>query len=165
VLYEEVADDRGGRYRRVLGRASWTQTPARANREFRLSFEGRPQSDTLVLEINNGDNAPIELERFQLFLPVTRVLFKARPEDQLKLYYGHAQAGAPQYDLNLVANELLAAEKFVATLAAEEQLKQTREILPAGNGNVVLWVVLGLVVAVLLIIISRLLPKVAAPGP
>ena len=79
TLYEEVTDDRGEKYRHGLGGASWVQTPDRKNKEFVLNFDGRLQSDTLFLETHNGDNPPIELEKFQLFHPATRILFIAEP--------------------------------------------------------------------------------------
>ncbi len=67
TLYEELTDERGDKYRRTLGGAGWVQTPARTNQEFTLTFEGAPRSDTLILETHNGDNPPIELEKFQAF--------------------------------------------------------------------------------------------------
>ena len=98
TLYEELTDERGEKYRHNLGGASWMQTPDRKSREFFLTFDGPLQSDTLFLETHNGDNPPIELEKFQLFYPATRILFKARPDDDLFLYYGNPRAAAPRYD-------------------------------------------------------------------
>ena len=101
-----------------------------------------------------------------MFYPVARVLLKAKPEDELFLYYGNSHVLAPRYDLGLVASQLLAAEKADATLGPEEQLKKSSwsESRAAGKGGVLFWGILGLVVAVLLLVISRLLPKSAPPG-
>ena len=161
VLYEEVSDARGEKYRRVLSQASWTQTPGRTNKEFVLMLASPLQGDTLLLETDNGDNPPIELEQFRLFYPATRALFKAKPTENIFLYYGNVRASSPRYDLSLVASQLLAADKAPAALAAEEQLKKSswREGQAAGKGGIVFWGILGVVVAVLLIIISRLLTK------
>jgi len=159
-LYEEPSDDRGDKYRHTLASASWTQTPERTSREFILSFQSPPQSDTLVLETHNGDNPAVELDKFQVFYPATRVLFKAQSADEILLYYGNPQAAAPRYDLSLVAGQLLAAEPAEATLATEEQLKKSwNEGRYPGTGGVVFWGILALVVVVLLVIISRLLPR------
>ena len=125
-----------------------------ANRkEFALTLDSAPQSDTLLLETQNGDNPPIDLENFQLFYPATRVLFKTQPADNLFLYYGNPEAGPPHYDLSLVANELLAADKSVASLGTEEPLRKPawRESATAGKGGVVFWGILALVVVVLLV--------------
>jgi hypothetical protein len=78
TLFDEAIDERGGTYRRPLAAATWTQTPDRKSPEFALSLSGRMQTDTLVLETENGDNAPIGLEKFTASYAATRVLFKAR---------------------------------------------------------------------------------------
>jgi hypothetical protein len=165
LLYEEVADDRGQKYQRTLGQASWVQTPERKSRQLVLPLSGSTTSDTLFLEINNEDNPPIDLEKFELVYPVTRVLFKAALESPVYLYYGNHQAMPPRYDLSLVAAQMLAADKTAIFSGGEEQLKKSswREQIPAGSGGVIFWAVLALVVVVLLFVISRLLPKSSPP--
>lgn len=166
TVYEILHDERGEAYQHFLGRGSWTQTPGVQKKEFGLRFDSAPEGDTLFLETLNGDNPPITLENFQLFYPATRVLFKAKPDDQLFIYYGNPEATAPQYDLSLVANQLLTADKATASAGAQEQLRKSNwpENQRAGRGGVVFWAILGLVVVVLLVIISRLLPK-SEPQP
>ena len=141
------------------------QKPDRKSREFFLTLDSPPQSDTLFLETHNGDNPPIALEKFQLFYPATRILFKAGPDDELFLYYGNPRADAPRYDLSLVAGQLLSADKAIASPGTEQQLLKSswREHEIPGQGGVVFWGILALVVVVLLIIISRLLPKSPPP--
>ena len=165
TLYEEPTDERGEKYQHNLSGASWIQKPDRKSREFFLTLDGRLQSDTIFLETHNGDNPPIELEAFQLLYPATRILFKARADDELFLYYGNPRVDPPRYDLSLVAGQLLAADKATASLAAEQQLRKSswREHEMPGTGGVVFWGILALVVVVLLIIISRLLPKSPPP--
>jgi hypothetical protein len=165
TLYEEVADERGEKYRRNLGSAAWVQKPDRKSREFFLTLDGPLQSDTLFLETHNGDNPSVELEKFQIFYPATRVLFKAKSDDVVFLYYGNPRVAAPRYDLSLVAGQLLSADRIIATPAAEQQLRKSswREHEIPGKGGVVFWGILALVVVVLLVIISRLLPKSPPP--
>ncbi len=93
------------------------------------------------------------------------MLFKAKAGDELFLYYGNPRVSAPSYDLNLVAGQLLAADKATATLADEEQLKKLSwtESQTPGQGGVVLWGILAVVVVALLVIIARLLPKSSPP--
>ena len=160
-LYEELTDDRGDKYQRPLGDVSWIQTPDRKSKELALALDSTPQSDTLFLETENGDNPPIELEKFTAAYPVTRVLFKAKADDDLFLYYGNPRVASPRYDLSLVAGQLLAADKKIAPLATEQQLKKPswQKYEVPGKGGIVFWGILAVVVVVLLIIISRLLPK------
>ena len=160
TLYEELSDDRGDKYRRPLGGASWVQMPGQTRKQFILPLDASPSSDTVVLEMHNGDNPAIELEKFRAFYPATRVLFKAQPADRLLLYYSNPQAASPRYDLSLVAGQLLAADQAEASLDSEEPLKKSwGEGYRAGKGGVVFWGILAVVVVVLLIIISRLLPQ------
>jgi hypothetical protein len=165
TLFEELADERGEKYRHNLGGTSWVQKPDRKSREFFLTLDSPPQSDTLFLETHNGDNPPITLEKFQFFYPVTRVLFKAGSDDELFLYYGNPRAATPNYDLSLVAGQLLSADKTIASPGTEQQLLKSswREHEIPGQGGVVFWGILALVVVVLLVIISRLLPKSPPP--
>jgi hypothetical protein len=166
TLYEEVTDERGEKYRHTLGGAAWLQKPDRKSREFFLTLDGPLQSDTLFLETHNGDNPPVELEKFQLFYPATRILFKAGTDDELFLYYGNPRVASPRYDLSLVAGQLLAADRIIASSGTEQQLRKSswREHEIPGQGGVVFWGILALVVVVLLVIISRLLPKSPPPA-
>ena len=163
-LYEMVSDERGENYRRILDQTTWTQTPDHAGKEFVLPLTTLPQSDTLYLETQNGDNPPIHLEKLTVFYPATRALFKANSGDALFIYYGNPFATAPHYDLSLVANELLAADKATVSLGAQEQLIWHATQL-SGKGGAVFWGILALVVVVLLVIISRLLPKSESQPP
>jgi len=165
-LYEDLADDRGDKYHHALGGGSWTQTPERKSKEFSLTLDSAPQSDTLFLETANGDNPPIALENFAAFYPATRILFKAKADDELFLYYGNSRASSAQYDLSLVASQLLAADKKTASLSGEQQLKKSswRENEVPGRGGIVFWGILAVVVIGLLVIISRLLPKTQSPA-
>ena len=165
TLAVEETDDRGFTFYRQLGSGTWTQTPDRKTKEFSLPFNSVARSDTLILETENGDNPPVELEKFTAFYPATRILFKAKADDQLFLYYGNPRASSPQYDLSLVAGQLLAADKKTASLAGEQQLQKSswRENEAPGQGGIVFWGILAVVVIGLLVIISRLLPKSQSP--
>ncbi|MGA2853872.1 MAG: DUF3999 family protein [Verrucomicrobiota bacterium] len=164
-LSEEITDERGYTFHRRLAGATWTQTPERKAKEFSLPLDSTPQGDTLILETDNGDNPPLGLEKFTAFYPATRLLFKAKADDRLFLYYGNPRVPPPSYDLSLVAGELLAADKSAATLGNEEQLKKSSwaEGRTPGTGGIVFWGILAVVVIGLLVIISRLLPKSQTP--
>ena len=164
-LSEESTDERGDTFRRQLGSTTWTQTPERKAKEFSLPLDSVLQSDTLILETENGDNPAINLEKFTAFYPASRVLFKAKADEALFLYYGNPRVSSPSYDLSLVAGELLAADKATAKLAGEQQLKQSSwaESQTPGSGGFIFWGMLAVVVVGLLVIISRLLPKSSTP--
>lgn len=160
-VWEEVPDGRGGKYRRDLGQADWQRTGASKEIALVLHFSTAPTTETLVLETDNGDNPALELDRFRITHPVTRLIFKAN--EPLELYYG-GNTAAPRYDLSLVAARLLAAEKAAATLGAQETLKASGKasgISLSGTRSWLLWGVLALVTIGLIIIVIRLLPAPA----
>jgi hypothetical protein len=166
-LFEDIEDDRGYTSRRGLGQASWSQIPGRRAATFALTQA--PETDTVWLETDNGDNPPIALGDVRVYYGVTRLLFKADGEAPLFLYYGNPQTTAPRYDLSLVAAQLLAADKSKPGLGAEEGLKGrsfAETMALAGRGGILFWGMLAIVVIVLLVVIARLLPKTPpARGP
>ncbi len=168
-LLEDIEDDRGYTSRRWLGQASWSQAPGRHATAFSISLNQTPDTDTLWLETDNGDNPPITLGDVRSHYGVTRLLFKAGADAPVFLYYGCPLAGAPRYDLSLVGAQLLAADKATPDLGAEEALKGQSladTIALAGRSGVLFWGMLALVVIVLLVVIARLLPKAPpADGP
>ena len=159
-LWEEVADGRGGKRVRELGRADWQRTPESSPSVFALDLVASPLSDTLFLETDNGDNPMLELGGFRMFHPVTRLVFKAT--EPLDLYYGHPTARMPRYDLALVARQLLSADRMTAVLGLTEMLKApgwTEGEVLTGLRAWIFWGILALVVLGLLVIMARLLPK------
>ncbi len=165
-VFENIEDDRGYRAQRWLGHATWSQTPGRSSSTFAVALDQPPATDTVWLETDNGDNPPISLTGVRVQYDVTRLLFKAGPDTPVFLYYGNAQSAAPRYDLSLVGAQLLAAEKIVPTLGAEERMTGSsfaQTLALAGKSGWLFWGMLGLVVAVLLAVIARLLPKTPAP--
>jgi Protein of unknown function (DUF3999) len=163
-LWEEVIDERGDQLSSDLGHATWDQTPDVPKRDLVVDLNARPKSDTLFLETDNGDNPAIELRNFRGYYPVTRVVFKARtdPAQPVWLYYGNLDATAPRYDLNLVAGELLKAERSTVVAGAEENLSRKPSFVGqtlTGSTRYIFWGALALVVIVLLAIMSRFLPK------
>ena len=159
-VFETVTDDRGNRHDRTLANAEWSHAPGEA-RPLTLSFNAPPTTATLLVETDNGDNPPIALSAATATHGVARLLFKTDTAP-VALYYGNAEAAAPRYDLALVAGQILAAQKIVAALGPEEKSRSdgwAKTSLGGARGGVLFWGVLALVVAVLLGVVAKLLPK------
>jgi len=78
----------------------------------------------------------------------------------VQLYYRHAKASYPRYDVQMVRREFESATKVVATLGAEEQLDGFKGTPVASKqGGPWLWAALALVVMGLLWVVARMLPK------
>ena len=164
-LLENPVDERGDTYARPLGSATWRQMPNQTAHDFVIELNIAPLTDTLILETDNGDNPPIELGGFRAYFTVTRVIFEAMPDltQPTWFYYGNSDAAAPRYDVNLVAGQLLSAEGVPAVLAIEENLKSISNRVGdtlTGSARYIFWGVLGIAVVTLLLLISRLLPKI-----
>jgi hypothetical protein len=167
TLIEELPDDRGRRVRHTLAAATWRRTPDRASGRFWIELSQPPRGDTLILETDNGDNPAIDLTQCQALYPATRILFRMPSAAPVNLYYGNPKAGAPRYDLGLLAPQILASRRLSAELGEREQLNPARW-LEGGEaspmGTVLFWAVLGLVVVGLVFTIVRLLPKAVPPN-
>ena len=160
TVSETVSDSRGEKSRRVLGEARWRRTPGGTVRPFTLAHDSGPTTDTLWLEIRNGDNAPIQLGKVALAYPATRLRFLAPQSPPTWLYYGNRNAVAPDYDLELVAARLLVAETATVIPGAEESMKGVAwsGLSLSSHGVWLFWAALGGVVAALLLVLRRMLP-------
>lgn len=167
ALSEQVPDERGNPYRAHLGGAAWVRDLNQERSPLPLPIQGGVRTATLFVDIENGDNPPLALARFMASYAVTRLLFKASGTGELWLYYGNREVASPRYDIDLIARQLLSAEKQKPTLAVAEVLPAgLRSRQPeSGAQNYLLWGVLGLAVVVMLAIVSRLLPKPGGAGP
>lgn len=163
TLTTEVFDERHNPQTLQLASTTWVRTlEDRKKAPLRLALGTAPSSDRLLLEVENGDNSPLVLTRFQLSYPAARVLFKAGTDAGVFLYYGNPAAPPPSYDIALVARQLLAAEKAKAVLGPAEALQKEGWLEREGFQGVagwIFWGVLGVVVIGLLIVVARLLPK------
>jgi hypothetical protein len=163
-LWEEATDDRGDKFPRELGHATWKRVPGETTREFAIHLDVVPKSDVLLLETDNGDNPAIQLHDFRGHYPVSRIVFKTASDSTqaMWIYYGNPDAASPHYDVALVADQLFRAERAPATLGRQENMHSKTERMIqtlSGSSLYVFWGVLGVVVVALLFLISRLLPK------
>jgi len=166
LLWEETADDRGDKFHRELGHAAWKKVPGGTTQEFAIHLNVAPRSGTLFLETDNGDNPAIKLRDFRGHYPVSRVVFTAASDSTqpIWIYYGNPDAASPRYDVALIADQLLRAERAPAALGQPQNMhSKTERIIRtlSGSSLYIFWGVLAIVVIALLLLISRLLPKTA----
>lgn len=146
---------------RSIGSANWKSTPDSPQPELRIDIGGRRQGTELVLETDNGDNPPLQLTSAEIEKPVMSLLFEAhggaRP---LHLFYGQANAYAPDYDIRFVRDRFEKAAHVPVKLGDAEVLKPVKASASSTSGSPWLWAALVLVVGGLLWVVARLLPKV-----
>jgi hypothetical protein len=119
-----------------------------------LELPGLPTRD-LVLVVDEGDNAPIDIDSATLLLPGYRVRFFATEGAPLTLYYGDDSVGAPRYDLALLRPHLLGVP--ATEIAPGPERLHATPVPPAQMPTWAFWGVLVAAVMVLLGLIARLL--------
>src|SRR5207244_6268525 len=120
--------------RRVLAGGAGSRTPDRPPERLELVLDQTPRTDRLILEVENGDNPPLDVGDVEATVAAPRLVFKAESGPGIALYYGNRRAPAPRYDLTIVAAELTSADRSAAVLGAETpESPLSRPEEPAGG--------------------------------
>ena len=155
----ERADSLGNHWTSTLGTATWTQSPDAAAREFTLPVHGARLPAVVTLETDNGDNPVVQLNGFRVHFATASILAKIPAAGQVFLYYGNERAQPPRYDLGLVKQAMLQADRRDAVPGDEEVLApgKNRDAAALSAGSPWLWIALAAVVILLLVVVARLL--------
>ena len=124
-----------------------------------LTLSVRPLHTTEVLVIvEEGDNTALPIASARLLLPAYRIRLFRDANAPLRVAYGRTDASKPQYDLSLLAPQLLGTPAIEIALEAEQPVGavETRVALVSPR---VFWGTLTIAVIVLLGLIVRLLKK------
>jgi hypothetical protein len=113
-----------------------------------------PDATRLWLSVDEGDNSALPITAVRLLLPSYRLRFYQLGSDPLQLVYGRRDLAPPQYDLSLVAPQVMGVEAR-EVVAAPETGSEARTS-PAFISPRAFWVFLAVAVVVLLGLIARL---------
>ena len=105
TVLDDAPPERGGRA--ALGGALWERRGQRPGGPLRLALHRAPLGGSLVVEIDDGDNAPLALQECTVGWRTSRLLFKQPGARAVTLLYDNPGVGPPRYDLTLLADELL----------------------------------------------------------
>jgi hypothetical protein len=158
----EQRDETGEIQSLTLGTGDWSKNLDQAPVKLAMSFAVPRAAQAIFLELENGDNAALDIQNVELWYPASRLIFKAAPGAAAYLYYGNEHSIAPQYDLQLLGPRLLQASKTSVLLGKEEILKPLSPKPTEIKATWFFWTILAIVVIGLLFVIARLLP---APKP
>ena len=114
-----------------------------------------PYASTVLLTIQNGDDAPLALHGIALQMRERQICFLRKANTSYMLRYGDASLGPPQYDLSPI--EAAAMSASVSTLGGERALAPVpaRERPFTERHPVLLWIALILVVGTLGLVALR----------
>ncbi len=107
----------------------------------------------LWLTVDEGDNAALPLAGARLLLPSYRLRFYRSGKEPLRLVYGSRDQGAPQYNLALLAPEVMGVD--AREVSALPESGAAAGATPFVSGPV-FWIFLSVAVLVLLALIARL---------
>jgi hypothetical protein len=113
-----------------------------------------PAEQGLVLVVEEGDNAPLPITRARLLLPSYRLRFYHSGEPSLRLVYGRDDLQSPEYDLALVASQVMGASAKEIGAAPPAAAPSSAEPLLSRRA---FWVFLSVAVLILLAIIVKLI--------
>ena len=132
----------------------------------RIALDGSRVAE-LVLEVEEGDNAPLTLRRAAGVVAVPRLVFKAAA-GPYRLLLGNAEAAPPSYDLASLRREVLAYSAVgVEVGPADDNPAFSRrpwERLGDAPSTLLLWGALGGSVIALLLLTARILRQPPAGG-
>jgi hypothetical protein len=121
----------------------------------------------LVLEVDEGDNAPLTLTAAHAVVRVPRLTFEAGPGAYL-LLLGNRDATTPRYDLASLRREALAYSALAATASPAEANPAFRRLAGDYFGNapptLLLWGTLLAAVGTLLMLTARVIRQPPGPG-
>ncbi|HEV3028684.1 MAG TPA: DUF3999 family protein, partial [Planctomycetota bacterium] len=72
-LIEELRDEWGVPERVTLGRSSWSRLPGQAPDRLEMDLDRIPRGNRIILEVENGDNPPLDLEGFVALYAAPRI--------------------------------------------------------------------------------------------
>lgn len=145
-VIEQLFDARGKADRRSLGSAHFVKAGDRAVTPFRIAVT-EASSSQLMVQITEGDNAPIVVGGVSAETSRRRLNFVFTDGDDLRLLSNNGAASAPKYDLALVAAKVLSSPAEPATLVQARSLAVAPKSTPGWFWIFVLAAALILIVA------------------
>ena len=147
----------------IIGTETWshgiqdTAAPALV-----LPIRGMLDATDLLVTIEEGDNTPLPVSSARLLLPSYRLRFYGAEGTKLRLAYGRNDLAVPQYDLSLLALQVMGAEAREVTAATEPAAPATRGATFISRR--VFWGLLAGGVVVMLLVLGRLLRNEGSTG-
>jgi len=117
------------------------------------------QGTALFIVVDEGDNTPLPIASARVLLPSYRIRLFRDGGSTLRVAYGRSDLARPQYDLALIAPQLLGAPAADAPLEPEHGASPSATTTATILSPRVFWAALAITVVVLLGLIARLLQK------
>ena len=120
-----------------------------------LSLPALHATDVLIV-VDEGDNSPLPLGPAQIMLPSSRIRLFRENATAIRLAYGRPDLNRPQYDLALLAPQVLGTAAVEVAAGPERQNTGAASTAALVSPRL-FWAALAVSVVVLLFLIGRLL--------
>jgi hypothetical protein len=137
----------------VVASADWSHRDQQTSAQPLALSVGALSSTDLLVTIDEGDNSPLPISAVRLLLPTYRLRFYRPAGATLMLVYGREDFSPPQYDLALLAPQVMGVEARETTAAPETASRTAGATFISTR---TFWVFLSAAVLVLLALIVRL---------
>jgi hypothetical protein len=114
----------------------------------------------LLVIVDEGDNAPLPITNARALLPAYRLRLFRAADASLRVAYGRSDLSRPQYDLALLAPQLLGSPAADAALDAEPPSNAPSSAVSLVSPRL-FWIAMVIAVVGLVGLIARLLRKAA----
>lgn len=128
----------------------------------RLPLPGHPVKE-LILEVDNGDNPPLDIPQVLGVIAVPRVIYKGDAQNSYRLLLGNPSLSSPSYDLVSLSQVLV---EYPSKLAQLGELAANPGYRPPGNyfhEGKMNWVLLGVLLLCVLVLLGLSIRLVRAP--
>lgn len=121
---------------RTLGEGTWAQDPTATSRAakakvpfkewphlLRLHLQMVPTQDTLLLEVEDGENRPLNIDAPSMYHRQKVLVFKAKPTDSIEFFFGRQKLEAPVYAIRTDPKASVTVTEFKAYIDLSSPLK------------------------------------------
>jgi hypothetical protein len=143
-------------WREVVSATRWTHADQQTAAPALVLAVPAMDATELMVIVDEGDNAVLPVTGARLLLPSYRLRFYRPAGTVLRLVYGREDLAPPQYDLALLAPQVMGADARETTAAApNEQIRPGATFISPR----LFWIGLGAAVLVLLGLVARLIMR------
>lgn len=125
-------------------------------KELTVNLESVPKTDTVIIEIRNGDNEPIKIRGIKGIYTPDRIVFKGEEKESYRITFGDEKLYKPQYDLEEFSN-MIKEREIVST----EKLNKVRKTSKSEKKDYTVYynIFIGMIVLTLISFMARKISK------
>ena len=121
-----------------------------------INLENIPRTDQIIVEIKNGDNAPLKIKNIKGIYVPEKIIFKAENGENHKITFGDTEKQKPEYDLEQFVDMI--KEKDLVSVGEMQKVKKL-DVPKTKDYTVYYNVFIGVIVVILIGFMVRKIGK------